>query len=280
MKKKITILALLLCAAFVLSVCTACGTDEEVVSEGTQDAQKTMISIGCMPLNEKAVETVKEMMEPMGYNIEITVFDGNNLPAEALKADEIDCLLLNHLPWINTFNKQNNSELTLVKGFTYASLFGLYSSKYSSVDEIPENGSIIVSNDPSNMDRSLRFLQKLKLITLGEKTGDYYTVLDIAENPKNLQIIEVETTNTAGSCQDADAAISFSSVMKNAGIDAQSYIVEDGEYVNYPTGFFVNKGDETSQWAKDLVSVTQTDEYAKKFNDFFQGAYIIFDYEE
>lgn len=54
---------------------------------------------------------------------------------------------------------------------------------------------------------------------------------------------------------------------------------EDGEYVNYPTGFFVNKGDEESAWAKALIEVTNTEEFQKKFDEIFQGAYMIFDYE-
>ena len=275
MRKSSKKLVLILCLAMVVSVFAGCSSDKE---DG-KDSDKKTISIGCMPLNEQALQPVKEAMAEKGYEVEIKVFDGNNLPAEALKADEIDALLLNHLPWVKNFNEQNDAELTMVDGFTYASIFGLYSAKWDSIDKIPQDGKIIVSNDPANMHRSLLFLDKLGLIKLGDKTGDYYTVLDIKENPKNLQIVEVETTNTAGSYQDADASISFSSVMRNAGIDAYSYLAEDGDYVNYPTGFFVNKGDEESEWAKALIEVTSTEEYKNKFDQAFGGAYKIFDYE-
>ncbi|WP_028331117.1 MetQ/NlpA family ABC transporter substrate-binding protein [Brachyspira alvinipulli] len=234
------------------------------------------IVIGCMPLNVQAVEEIKRLMENEGYKIEIKVFDGNNLPALALSANEIDGLILNHKPWIDTFNKANNSHLVLVDGFKYASLNALYSSKHKSVEEIPDGATITISNDPSNMDRGLRFLERLGLLKLGEKTGEFYTMLDIKENPKNINFLEVETTSTAGSYKDVDATITFSSVMKNAGFDAHSYIVEDGEYNNFPTGLVVNEGNETSQWSKDLVKVTQTEEYKNKFNEIFQGAYIIF----
>ena len=275
MKKVSKKLVVVLCLAMVLSAFVGCSSGKD----SGQDSDKKTISIGCMPLNEEALQPVKEMMAEKGYELDIKVFDGNNLPAEALKADEIDALLLNHLPWIENFNEQNDAELTLVPGFTYASLFGIYSAKWDSVEDIPQDGKIIVSNDPANMHRSLIFMEKLGLIKLGEKSGEYYTVLDVKENPKNIQIVEVETTNTAGSYQDADASISFTSVMRNAGIDAYSYIEEDGEYVNYPTGFFVNKGDETSEWAKALIEVTSTDDYKKKFDEIFQGAYMIYDYE-
>ena len=69
------------------------------------------IVIGCMALNAEAVEEIKRLMEKEGYKMEVKVFDGNNLPALALSANEIDGLILNHKPWIDTFNKANNSHL-------------------------------------------------------------------------------------------------------------------------------------------------------------------------
>lgn len=268
MKKHSRILALVLCMLVAVSLFAGCSKEEE---------KKTVITVGCMPLNVDAVEAIAETIE--GYELDIKVFDGNNLPAEALKADEIDCLILNHLPWIKNFNNQNGCELTLVDGYAYASLFGFYSYKHDSVDAIPEGGSIIVSNDPSNMDRSLTFMQDLGLIKLGEKSGEFYTVLDIAENPKKLEIIEVETTSTAGSYKDADASISFTSVMLNAGIDPNSMLADDGRHVDFPTGIIVNKGDEGSDWAKAMVKATQTEKYAELFNEAFKGAYRLFDFE-
>jgi len=64
--------------------------------------------------------------------------------------------------------------------------------------------------------------------------------------------------------------------LRNAGYDAYSYLAEDGENVNYHNGLVVNSGDENSQWAKDLVGVTQTEEFAKRFDEIFQGAYMLF----
>lgn len=281
MRKKI--LALMLAMLTCVSVIAGCGSDTKGETNDNADTQaateeKQTITIGCMPLNKAAVDAIAELVTD--YNIEVVVFDGNNLPAEALMADEIDSLILNHLVWIKNFNKEKGAELTMVDGLAYASIFGLYSSKYDSIDQIPDGARIIVSNDPANMDRSLRLLEKAGLIKLGEKTGDYYTVIDIAENTKNLELIEVETTMTAGSFEDADASIAFSSVMLNAGYDPDSYLIEDGDYVRYPTGLFVNKGDEDSDWAKAIIAATQTEEYETMFNEAFHGAYRLFDCSE
>ncbi|WP_302280273.1 MetQ/NlpA family ABC transporter substrate-binding protein [Brachyspira pilosicoli] len=271
MKRKIlSILSMML--IILIASCSNKTSSSSNIEKGKDDT----IVIGCMALNAEAVEEIKRLMENEGYKMEVKIFDGNNLPALALSANEIDGLILNHKPWIDTFNKANNFHLVLVDGFKYASLNALYSSKHKTLEDIPDNAVITISNDPSNMDRGLRFLEKLGLLKLGEKTGEFYTMIDIKENPKNIKFLEVETTSTAGSYADADATITFSSVMKNAGFDAHSYIVEDGEYNNFPTGLVVNEGNENSQWAKDIVKVTQTEEYKNKFNEIFKGAYIIY----
>ncbi|WP_028331118.1 MetQ/NlpA family ABC transporter substrate-binding protein [Brachyspira alvinipulli] len=233
------------------------------------------IVIGCMASNKDVVEEAVKLMEKDGYKIEVKIFDGNNLPALALSANEIDGLILNHKPWVDTFNKANNSHLVLVDGFKYGFFNALYSSKHKSVEEIPDGATITISNDPSNMDRGLRFLEKLGLLKLGDKTGEFYSMLDIKENPKNIKFLEVEITLTAGSYKDVDATIATSIAMKNAGYDARSYIAEDGESGYFPIGLFVNEGNETSQWAEDFVKATQTEEYRTKFNEIFQSAFYI-----
>lgn len=276
------IFALIFALIFTMVVFTGCTSKSNEPAPDLAPApaetklEKTEFTIGCMPLNEPAVQEIAKMMEPLGYTVEVRVFDGNNLPAIALKDGDIDSLILNHLPWINTFNDQNNSELVMVEPYMYASLFGFYSAKYDSIADIPDNATIIVSNDPSNMQRSLEFLEKLEFIKLGEKKGEFYTSLDIIENSRNIQLVEVETTATASSFNDADGSISFSSVMRNAGIDAYSYLAEDGKYVNYPTGLVVNKGNEDAKWVNDLIEVVNTEEYKEKFNEIFQGAYVLF----
>ncbi len=277
MKKMNKIVILLLVVAFTAVLFAGCTSNKEVSTPSESEiSNKKEFIIGCMSLNEPAVQEIARLMEPMGYNVEVKVFDGNNLPAIALKDGDIDSLILNHLPWINTFNSQNNSELVMVEPYMYASLFGFYSAKHDNIEEIPDNATIMVSNDPSNMERSLEFLQELGFIRLDAKKGEFYTVLDIIENIKNIQLVEVETTATASSFQDADASISFSSVMRNAGIDAYSYLAEDGKHVNYPTGLVVRKGNENTQWAQDVMKITQTEEFKSSFNEIFQGAYILF----
>lgn len=286
MKKRKRILIFMMSLIILSTILTACGKDDKkqdiIINSGDELDDKTKIeekrkfTVGCMPLNEPAVQIMKELLEPKGYDLEITVFDGNHLPAVALKEGNIDSLILNHLPWINTFNEENNTDLTMVEPYVYYSYFAIYSSKYKSIDELPKNAQIAIAGDPTNMDRSLRVLRDTGLITLGEKTGSFYSLLDIEDNPKNIKLIETETTATVRSIEDVDAIITFSSTMKMAGFDPKVYLYEDESSTQFPTGLVVQPENVDEEWVKAIIEVTQTDEFKDKFNEFYGGAYKLF----
>lgn len=272
------VLGLMISAALLLTGCQKNeppkpAANASATSTNNQRAAKKEFTVGCMPLNEPAVQIVKELLEARGYKLKIMVFDGNHLPAVALKERNIDSLILNHLPWIQTFNKENKTELTMVEPYTYYSFFAIYSAKYSRVDQLPNQAQIAIGGDPSNMDRSLRVLRDAGLITLSDKTGNFYTLLDVKDNPKRLKLIETEVTATVRSIKDVDAIVTFSSTMKMAGQNPKAYLYQDPSSTQFPTGFVVNKEDVNAEWIKAAVEVTQTQEFKKRFNDYYGGAY-------
>ena len=67
MKKISKKIALLLCLLLAFIAFTGCGQNQNT---DTQGEEKTKISIGCMPLNEEAVQVVKELM-PEEYSQEL-----------------------------------------------------------------------------------------------------------------------------------------------------------------------------------------------------------------
>ncbi|EJS86614.1 PlpB, partial [Pasteurella multocida subsp. multocida str. Anand1_cattle] len=51
---------------------------------------------------------------------------------------------------------------------------------------------VAVPNNPSNLGRALLLLEKQGLIKLKDPSNLFSTSIDVIENPKNLQIKEVE----------------------------------------------------------------------------------------
>jgi len=265
---------------FVLSAfCMAMAACSDNASQKPAAAlpQKKEIKIAVLSTMEPVAEWVKEGLKPQGYDVKVVMFDANQLPATALKDGDVDGLYHNHLPWIKTFNEKNNCNLVMPEPYLCYARFAVYSAKHKKVADIPKNARIAVPGDPANMDLSLTILRDMKLITLGDKTGKFYTLLDIKDNPKNIRIIETEISQTIRSINDVDAVIVPSQRAKMAGIDWNAYLHEYPGARNYPMSLVVNAKDKEADWVKAAMKVMQTDDFRAKFNAHYQGSYVLFD---
>lgn len=273
MKKKFSkICGIILMIILTMSM-VACGKSSEQTSSQADNKKKT-IKLGCLAYSQPIIQWIKEGLEPLGYKVEIVMFDANQLPATALKDGNLDGIIANHKPWIETFNKENKSDLKMVEPYLCYGFFGIYSSKYKTLDSIPQNAKIVISNDPSNRSRSLLILKEAGLLTLNEKKGAFYTMLDIKDNPKNIKFVEAEITQTARSLADVDAAVTSAYyVAETSKVDPNSYLFEDSQNKNYPLGLIVKSQDANAEWAKEAMKVLKSPEGEKKFNDHFKGRY-------
>lgn len=279
MKKRLICMCLMM--AMVFSLAVGCGSKEEEKSETTEtnesNEEKETIKIGCMSSSEPIVQIIADGMKEKGYTVEPVLFDQNNMPCTALKDGEIDGVILNHKPWMETFNKENNCELVMAEPYIYYSPFRLYSEKYDDVNDFPNGAQIAVPSDSANMERSLLVLQDVGLIKLGEKTETFYSIVDIEENPKNIQFIEAEITTAARSIHDADAVISPAVyIFQDGSVDVEDYLYDDPESESkYPLGLIVKSGDESKDWVKEAIASVFTEDGKKAFNDQYQGTYIL-----
>lgn len=285
MNKKFTIIVtmvLIITLSLSLVACSkSAQTDGSDISNNTSSngeiSEKKNLKLGCLAYSEPIIQWIKEGLEPLGYDVDIVVFDGNQLPAIALKDDDLDGIVANHRPWIHTFNEENDCDLEMVEPYYFYSFFGIYSMKYDSLDEIPQNAQIAVPGDPTNLSRSLIILKEAGLITLGEKTGQFYTVLDIKDNYKNIKLIETEITQTVRSIDDVDAVITTAYYITESGrLDPKEYLFEDPQNIDFPLGIIVRSEDLDAEWAKEAMKVLRTDEYRQKFEDYFKGSYTLF----
>ncbi|KNF09068.1 NLPA lipoprotein [Gottschalkia purinilytica] len=265
---------ILLVTVCILAIACKSTTPSSNTDKG-DSTQKTVIKLATIPNIEPRLQWAKEILAEKGIEVEIVVFDGNSMPATALKDGDVDGILVNHKKWIETFNKENNSNLVMIEPYYYYSPIRMYSKKHKTVNDIPKNATIAVSNDPSNLDIALNMLQNVGLIKLGEKTGEFYTEVDIVENPKNIKLIMAETINVARSLDDADAVISFIFYVKKAGgVDVNEYLYENPtDKDECPVGLIVQDKDKEAEWAKYLAERFISDEYLKKSKEEYADLY-------
>lgn len=263
MKKRIAALALAFGLAFGL---TACGGSSKTVTVGATPAPHAEI-----------LEVAKELMAKDGYTLEIKEFNDYVTPNTSLEDGSLDANYFQHITYMNDFNGEHGTHLVNAADVHYEP-FGLYAGKTASLAELADGAQIAVPNDGTNEARALLLLEQEGLIKLNDGVGLNATKSDIAENPHNYEIVELEASQLPARLQDVDAAVINGNYAIDAGLkvsDALAVEAADGAaaeaYVNVVA---VKQGSENNEAVKALVKALQSDEVRAFIESTYDGAVV------
>lgn len=152
-------------------------------------------------------DQIQPMLEKKGYKVTITEYPDYVTPNKALAENAIDINIFQHKPYLDGFKAEHKLDLTEVFQVPTAPL-GLYGGKLTALDQVKNGSTVSVPNDPSNFARALVMLNELGWIKLkGDVDPLKASKADIAENTKNIKLVEMEAANLPRSRQDVDFAI-------------------------------------------------------------------------
>ncbi len=130
---------------------------------------------------------------------------------------------------------------------------------------------IAVPNDSTNEARALALLEAQGIIKLKD-TGDVLaTVRDIAENPYNIEFLEVEAAQIPSVLQDVSYAVINSNYAIEAGLTP---FVTEGTDVSYPNVICVKEGNENADKTKALIAAVNSEKVQAYINDTYKGAIV------
>ena len=134
---------------------------------------------------------------------------------------------------------------------------------------------IAVPNDTTNEARALLLLEANGIIKLKEGAGITATIMDIAENPKNITFKEVEAAQIPNILKDVDYAVINSNYAIEAGLDpmSQSLTIE-GSYSAYANIVAVKEGNENTPKNKALVAALSSQKVADFITATYKGAVV------
>lgn len=250
-------------------------------------AENQKIVIGATPSpHAEILEFIKDDLAALGYDLEIKVFTEYPLPNPALASGELDANYFQHQPYLNAYNETVPEEEQLVAAIgVHYEPYAIYSNKITDLADLPDGAIVSVTNDPSNEARALLLLESAGLITLGEDVTPYdaLTKEDIVENPKNLEIKEIDANQLPSTLDDVDISVINGNFALDAGLspaeDAIFIEPADGEaasiYANYVV---VRPGDVESDWLKALEQCLCSEKVADYMleNEEFKGGVIPF----
>ena len=199
MKKRF--LAGVLAGVLAVGALTACGSSNTQSSTAAQteagsgDLTPIMVAASATR-HAEILEQAKPLLAEQGYDLQVTVFNDYVQPNEVVESGDFDANYFQHIPYLESFNEEKGTHLVNAGGIHYEP-FGIYPGTKSSLDDLAEGDTIAVPNDTTNEARALLLLQDNGIITLKDGAGLEATVNDIAENPKNIKIQELEAAQVA-----------------------------------------------------------------------------------
>ncbi|MCH1642070.1 MetQ/NlpA family ABC transporter substrate-binding protein [Paenibacillus timonensis] len=183
---------------------TGVATPATAESEATETTTLKVASL--IPPMTDILELIKPQLKEEGINLEVVVLSDNVQPNDALANKEVDANFFQHVPYMEQYNESKNTELVPVQP-VYHAIYGAYSKRYKSMEELPDGATIAIANDPSNIGRSLVMLDKAGVIKLKEGVGIEATQADIVENSHNYKFEEVDLLMLARMLDDADLVL-------------------------------------------------------------------------
>ncbi|MGA1811703.1 MetQ/NlpA family ABC transporter substrate-binding protein [Frondihabitans sp. 4ASC-45] len=167
----------------------------------------------------------KEVAPDYGIKVAFKGLSDSTTLNRAVSEGEVAGTVYQHKLWLSQVLKANPDfkETAATPVFRWG--FGLWSSKWKTVDAIPDGATISLYSDPANEAQGLWILDRAGLITLkpGIDKG-YATQDDIASNPKHLKFTLLDFAAQSRSLDDLDAAVGYTEYYLAAGIPVSKQI--------------------------------------------------------
>lgn len=254
MRKALTLIGTGIAAALALTACGGGDNASAPSAAATLDpANPTTVTVGASPVpHAKILEFVDQnLAKEAGIDLAIEEFDDYQTPNIALSDGSLDANYFQHLPF---FEEQVQS-----KGYKFEHGAGIhiepyagFSAKHKDVSEIPDGGTIAITNDPANQPRALKVLETAGLL---KNIEDDSAALNLTEeqNPKKLKFEENQPEILLPLVEDPaiDLALINGNFILQAGLSTDDALVvesvEDNPYANFLAW---NEGDTNPAVAK------------------------------
>ncbi|EGV05981.1 D-methionine-binding lipoprotein MetQ [Haemophilus pittmaniae HK 85] len=252
---------------------TAC--NDEKKADTTAAANTIKVGVMSGPEHEVAEAAAKVAKEKYGLNVQFVEFNDYALPNEAVSKGDLDANAMEHKPYLDEDAKAKKLTNLVIVGNTFVYPMAGYSKTIKNISELKDGAKIAVPNDPSNRGRALILLDKQGLIKLKDPQNLFSSVLDIVENPKNLDVKEVDTSVAARALDDVDLAVVTNTYAGQVGLNTQDNGVfvedKDSPYVNIIVAREDNKD---SKAVQDFVKSYQTEEVYQEAKKHFKDGVV------
>ena len=253
----------------VLSI-TAC-TPSQTQTKGS--TLKVKVGASPTPHAEILAYIRDNLAAAAGLEIEIVEFTDYVQPNLALNDGTLDANFFQHVPYLDNFNATRDTDLVSIANVHIEPL-GIYSKTITDLSQVPDGAVVTIPNDDTNGGRALNLLVANGFITLKPDAGYSATVADIADNPKNLKIVELEAAQLVRALDDSALAVINGNYALEGGLvpSKDALALESGENNPYVNILAVKRGNENNEAVLALVKMLTSPEVKTFIEEKYAGS--------
>lgn len=279
-------LALALSSVLALSLLAGCGSSNTPAASGSSGSagsastgETVTLKVGAsITPHAEILNQCKPILAEQGIDLEVVEYTDYVQPNTALEEGSLDANYFQHINYLNWFNGEYGTHLVSAASVHYEP-FGIYAGTKSAIADLADGDKIAIPNDGSNRARALLLLEANGIITLKEGVGMEATALDIVENPKNVEIVEMEAAQIAGVRDSVALAVINGNYALNAGLNAgtDAIATEDPNSVSaqtYANVLVVKEGNENTEKTQALLKALTSQEVKDYINETYSGAVV------
>lgn len=269
--------------SFALTACggnSATGSPAATSGAATSSSASngTVITVGASPSpHAEILKAVEDEIKAAGYELKVVEYNDYVQPNVALSEGDLDANYFQHKPYLDNYNQENGTDLVSAAAIHFEPM-GIYAGKSSDIKNVPDGAKIAVPSDATNEARALLLLQDQGVLKLKDGAGLEATKNDIAENPHNIEFVEVEAASVPRTLQDADFGVINGNYALSAGLDTTATLASEGAgseaAKTYANIVAVRKGEDATEKTKALVKALTSDTAKKFIEDTYKGSVI------
>ena len=206
----------LLTVAFMLIACS-----NQETANTAESTENSTIVVGSVGSDAEIWTYIAESdaAKEAGLTIEVKEITGGPATNQATVDGDVDANAFQSIGYLESFNEESPEQLVPI-ATTYVEPMGIYSDKFTSIDEIADGSVVALADNPSNTARGLRLLETAGFIKLKDDfdagTG---TTSDVIENPKNLEFTLIDDLTGPRVLPDVDLVLISNTIALEGGLN-------------------------------------------------------------
>jgi D-methionine transport system substrate-binding protein len=264
-------------AVLALTFCSKAKAPETAAVGESKELKK--ILVGVLAREEPDINYIKEGLAAIGYDIEPRVFNDNMTLNVAVTDGSLDANYFQHALYLENFNRNRGTNLVVSSPPISDNPHIFVSRKYKTFESLPAGAKIAIAQDDSNRGRNLNLLAKHGYITI--KPGiEFPTVLDITDNPKKIEFIEMNPRSMGAAFPDLDGMVTSCGTvysMRDPEVTPKTAIfMEEPEvYYKYDGLIWTTLPERANEeWLKKAIEIMTSKEFGDWLLETFEGSKI------